>query len=102
VPVVTTGPRIVRISELAEQAGCEPDTVRHFESLGLLRSAGPGDRAFDDADVVRLRFIMRSRAEGLGIEDIRGLLRDAAHEQRSRPDVPSGPLIRKGRLRSGQ
>lgn len=90
----------MRLSELAEQAGCEPDTVRHFESLGLLRSAGPGDRAFDDADVERLRFIMRSQAEGLGIEDIRGLLRDAG--QRNRPDVPSGPLIRKGRLRSGQ
>jgi DNA-binding transcriptional MerR regulator len=100
---------IVRISELASQADCDLDTVRYYESIGLLgsRSAPGDDVAYGEADVARLRFIAMKVASGMDVEALRILLASCDDEvvettQRARPDVPSGPLIRKGRLRSGQ
>jgi len=90
----------VHIDELARLAGCDPDTVRYYEGLGLIAGAGADDdRTYRDADVERMRVIVRGRSLGLDVEGIRGLL---ATSTRPRREVPSGPLIRKGRLRSGQ
>jgi MerR family mercuric resistance operon transcriptional regulator len=64
--------------ELAKRADCNIETVRYYEKIGLLpdppRTAG-GYRDYDREHGRRLRFILRARELGFGIEDIRGLLK---------------------------
>ena len=59
------------------RTGCNLETVRYYEKINLLpeppRRAN-GYRAYNDAHVQRLRFILRARELGFGIEEIRGLL----------------------------
>ena len=64
-------------AELAESTGCNLETIRYYEKIGLLREAlrdANNYRIYDDAQVRRLRFIMRGRELGFSIEEIRGLL----------------------------
>lgn len=62
---------------VARRTGCNSETVRYYEKIGLLREP-PRDannyRAYDSAHVDRLRFILRGRELGFSIEEIRGLL----------------------------
>lgn len=64
--------------ELAKRAGCNLETVRYYEKIGLIpappRTAG-GYRDYDREHERRLRFILRARDLGFGIEDIRSLLK---------------------------
>jgi len=64
-------------AQLARRAGCNLETIRYYERVGLLgeppRTAS-GYRIYDDKHVRRLRFIMRGRKLGFMIEEIRGLL----------------------------
>jgi MerR family mercuric resistance operon transcriptional regulator len=63
--------------ELAGRTGCNPETIRYYERIGLMpdpgRSAG-GYRQYDPPHERRLRFIMRGRELGFSIEDLGGLL----------------------------
>lgn len=67
----------MRRGELASRTGANLETVRYYEKIKLLpdppRRAN-GYRAYDARHVQRLRFILRARELGFGIEDIRGLL----------------------------
>lgn len=69
--------RGVRRGELARRTGCNIETIRYYEKISLLpeppRRAN-GYRAYDDTHDRRLRFILRGRELGFGIEEIRGLL----------------------------
>ncbi|HVB18572.1 MAG TPA: helix-turn-helix domain-containing protein [Stellaceae bacterium] len=62
----------------AARAGCNIETVRYYEQVGLLpappRSEG-GHRLYQDGLVRRLLFIRRARALGFTLDEIRGLLR---------------------------
>lgn len=62
---------------VARRTGCNSETVRYYEKIGLLaeplRDAN-NYRAYDSAHVDRLRFILRGRELGFSIEEIRGLL----------------------------
>jgi len=62
---------------LARRSGCNIETIRFYEKIGLLpppmRSPG-GHRRYTAADQRRLRFILRGRELGLSIEEIRSLL----------------------------
>lgn len=64
-------------AELADRTGCNMETIRYYEKIGLLKEP-PRDanryRIYDNAHVRRLRFILRGRELGFSIEDIRGLL----------------------------
>lgn len=64
-------------AELADRTGCNLETIRYYEKIGLLKEP-PRDansyRIYDNAHVRRLRFILRGRELGFSIEDIRGLL----------------------------
>ncbi len=63
--------------EVAEATGCNIETVRFYEKIGLLRSpkrTESGHRLYDDDDVGRLAFILRARELGFSIEELRGLL----------------------------
>jgi MerR family mercuric resistance operon transcriptional regulator len=63
--------------EVAEVTGCNIETVRFYEKIGLLRSpkrTEAGHRLYDEDDVNRLAFILRARELGFSIEELRGLL----------------------------
>jgi MerR family transcriptional regulator, mercuric resistance operon regulatory protein len=63
---------------VAARAGCNIETVRYYEQVGLLpappRSEG-GHRLYQDDLVRRLLFIRRARGLGFTLDEIRGLLR---------------------------
>lgn len=62
--------------ELAERTGCNAETVRYYEKVGLLPKpprAANGYRIYSTADEQRLRFILRGRTLGFNIAEIRDL-----------------------------
>lgn len=68
----------MKIGELARAAGCKVQTVRYYESEGLLPAARRdtgGYRRFSAADLARLQLVRRCRALGMGMDDIRTILR---------------------------
>jgi len=80
----------MRISELAQQTGCHLETVRYYERIGLLPSPArspSGYRRYSTVDAERLQFIVRSRALGFHLEEIRSLLRLASESALSCQDV---------------
>src|SRR5712692_10052551 len=64
--------------ELAARTGCNIETIRYYEQIGLLppppRSQG-GHRLYGQDLFKRLNFIRRSRELGFTLEEIRELLR---------------------------
>lgn len=67
----------LRRAELARRTGCNLETIRYYEKIGMMpdppRTAS-GYRVYDEAHVSRLRFILRAREFGFAIEETRGLL----------------------------
>lgn len=64
-------------AELARKSGCNLETIRYYEHIGLLpdlRRTERGYRLYDDTQVSRLRFILRGRELGFTVAEIRGLL----------------------------
>jgi signal transduction histidine kinase len=85
---------------LARAAGCNVETVRHYESVGLMPPPPRGAnncRLYDARHVARLRFILRARALGFDTAGVRELL--ALGEGNARDPV-SSPIV-EGRLRFG-
>lgn len=76
-------PVTIQIGELSQRTGCNIETIRYYERIGLLpkpaRSAGRF-RRYGLPDVARLRFIRRARQLGFALGDVRQLLRLAAGE----------------------
>jgi len=64
-------------ASLAALTGCNVETVRHYEKVGLMppppRTA-KGWRVYDARHERRLRFVLRARGLGFSTEEIRGLL----------------------------
>lgn len=63
--------------ELAQRTGCNLETVRYYEKIGLLPDPGRaanGYRQYDARHEGRLRFISRGRELGFSIDGIKGLL----------------------------
>lgn len=63
--------------ELSKRSGCNLETIRFYEKIGLLRPpqrTPAGHRRYTEQDQRRLRFILRSRELGLSISEIRSLL----------------------------
>lgn len=67
----------IQIGELSRRAGCNIETVRYYERIGVLprppRSAS-AYRLYDNGDVDRLRFVRRSRELGFALQEVRTLL----------------------------
>ncbi|GAA3903628.1 helix-turn-helix domain-containing protein [Halomonas cibimaris] len=74
------------IGTLARRAGCQVQTVRYYEQIGLLpepaRNAG-NQRRYDGATLRRLTFIRHARDFGFSVEAVRELLGMADH-----PNMP--------------
>lgn len=70
-------PAPLKRAELAKRSGCNIETIRYYEQIGMLpdppRTAS-GYRLYDEKHLARLRFILRARELGFPIEEIRGLL----------------------------
>jgi DNA-binding transcriptional MerR regulator len=67
----------MRISELAEQLGVPPSTVRYYERIGLVPSpprTPSGYRSYQDADAARLLFVTGAKRIGLTLEQIAEVL----------------------------
>lgn len=68
---------MLRIGELARRADCLVQTVRFYESEGLLpapaRTAG-NFRVYDERHLQRLLFIRRCRAKDMSLAEVRQLL----------------------------
>lgn len=67
----------VKRAGLAKRLGCNLETIRYYEKIGLMpdpRRGSSGYRIYAESHARRLRFILRSRELGFAIEEIRGLL----------------------------
>ena len=73
----------MKIGEFARRAGVPIDTVRYYERNGLLSEPArraSGYRDYDEDDLARLRFVLRAKALGFALAEVRdlaGLVRDA-------------------------
>ncbi len=78
--------RTFPIGKLAEAAGCKVETIRYYESIGLMpepeRSAS-NQRRYVARHFDRLIFILHARDLGLPIEAVRQLIELCGH-----PDAP--------------
>jgi DNA-binding transcriptional MerR regulator len=86
-PEAVTAP-LLRIQEVAEEAGLTPRAIRYYEEMGLLAPAarsGGAYRLYDAEDLERLRFIRGLRDDaGFSLSEIRQLLEDDQARARNR------------------
>ena len=72
------GVKGLKRAELAQRTGCNLETVRYYEKVGLLpeppRTAS-GYRSYDSTHERRLRFVLRARELGFSLDEVRELLR---------------------------
>jgi DNA-binding transcriptional MerR regulator len=77
---ISSGSKLLRIQEIAEEVGLTARSIRYYEERGLLKPAArsEGDyRLYDADDVERLRFIKGLRDDaGFSLADIGELLED--------------------------
>ncbi len=67
----------MRRGELAKRTGCNLETIRYYEKIGLMPEPSRTDagyRQYQAEDERRLRFVMRGRELGFVIDDLRSLL----------------------------
>lgn len=67
----------LRRVDLARATGCNLETIRYYETAGILpppARTDAGHRTYGASDVQRLRFVLRARELGFSLDDIRGLL----------------------------
>ena len=73
----------IAIGELSRRTGCNIETIRYYERIGLVpqaRRQGGRNRRYDADDIARLKFIRRARQLGFTLDEIRTLLRLAASD----------------------
>ncbi|MEX1169913.1 MAG: MerR family transcriptional regulator [Chloroflexota bacterium] len=84
----TTETRLLRINEVAAEAGLTTRAIRYYEEIGLLEPAarsGGDYRLYDQSDLERLLFIRSLRDDaGFSLAQIRQLLEDEVARERNR------------------
>jgi len=67
----------MKIGELARAAGCHTQSIRHYESLGLLspkQRTPTGHRRYGQQELERLLRVRQARDQGFSLAQIRTLL----------------------------
>jgi MerR family mercuric resistance operon transcriptional regulator len=75
----------IPIGELSRRTGCNIETIRYYERIGLL-PAPPRNgryRSFSDGDVARLVFVRHARELGFKLDEARTLLKLSAADSQS-------------------
>ncbi len=76
----------LQIGALSKRTGCNIETIRYYERIGLLPSparTGGGYRQYDLEHLKRVHFIRRAREIGFGLDEVRLLLKLADDRIRS-------------------
>ena len=71
------GARLLTRGAVAAETGCNIETIRYYERVGILPPpprTGGGHRVYDREHLKRLVFVRRARELGFSLEEIRGLL----------------------------
>jgi MerR family mercuric resistance operon transcriptional regulator len=79
----------IAIGELSRRTGCNIETVRYYERIGLLpKPSRRGTyRCYEPEDVGRLAFVRRARELGFTLDEVRTLLTLATGGQDACADV---------------
>jgi MerR family mercuric resistance operon transcriptional regulator len=86
------------IGELSRRTGCNIETIRYYERIGLLRRPARtegGFRRYSASELKRLAFIRRARDLGFSLDEVRALLRladDRGHSCAEVRDLAAGHL----------
>lgn len=67
----------IRIGDLSQRTGCNIETIRYYERVGLLPNPPRSPsryRLYDTDGVRRLIFVRRSRELGFSLDEVRALL----------------------------
>jgi len=77
--------RAIQIGELSKRTGCNIETIRYYERIGLVPVPPRRGRyrSYGADDVRRLRFVRRSRELGFTLDEVRALFGIAAGGQSS-------------------
>lgn len=81
-----SGAQRLTIGVLARATGTKVETIRYYESAGLLappRRSGGNYRLYAPTDLARLAFIRRARDLGFSLGEVRDLLR--LNDDKARP-----------------
>ncbi len=83
------GTGAIQIGELSRRTGCNIETIRYYERIGLLPIPPRRGRYrnYGAEDVARLGFVRRARELGFTLDEVRALLGLAAGGQASCADV---------------
>lgn len=76
----------IPIGELSKRTGCNIETIRYYERIGVLRRPARtegGFRRYSLNDLRRLAFVRRARDLGFTLDEVRALLRLAENRDRS-------------------
>ena len=68
---------MIKRGELANRSGCNLETIRYYEKIGLLKPperTASGHRLYSRDDQARLGFILRGRVLGFSIGELKSLL----------------------------
>ena len=70
-------PGFITRGRLAARLGCNSETIRYYERVGLMAApmrSARGYRLYNESAQTRLRFILRARGLGFGIAELSSLL----------------------------
>jgi MerR family transcriptional regulator, mercuric resistance operon regulatory protein len=68
--------RAIQIGELSRRTGCNIETIRYYERIGLLPAPPRRGRyrSYGSEDIGRLGFVRRARELGFTLDEVRALL----------------------------
>lgn len=78
------------IGKLSKMAGVTNDTIRFYERCGLLETVGRSEsnyRLYRTEDIIRLRFIRRSKELGFSLNEIKDLLAISQDPNATKEDI---------------
>lgn len=88
--------KTMHIGGMAKQFGLNPRTIRYYEMMGVLPKAArteSGYRIYSQETAERLGFIIRAKALGLTLEEVRQIL--SLHDKGVAPCVHTKDFIRR-------